>query len=192
MKIAILGWGSLIWCPGSLAIRTAWHADGPQLPIEFARISDDERLTLVILPGRQKQPTYWALSSFDKLELAKANLQKREGCKRASDIHCAVASQGSGSDDKIVSEVSAWLKDKPDLDAAAWTGLTSNWEEKKSKQFGAREALESFRLSQAQEGPERVPPGDRVCAERPAADSNGGSAIAQGPRQGRRRRLVRQ
>lgn len=48
MAIAILGWGSLIWCPGNLRIRGPWRHDGPVLPIEFARISADGRLTLVV------------------------------------------------------------------------------------------------------------------------------------------------
>jgi hypothetical protein len=55
MKIAVIGWGSLIWCPGSLRIQTAWHNDGPSLPIEFARILKDGRLTLVIRPGSVHQ-----------------------------------------------------------------------------------------------------------------------------------------
>lgn len=32
MNVGILGWGSLIWCPGGLRIRTRWHSDGPPLP----------------------------------------------------------------------------------------------------------------------------------------------------------------
>ena len=53
MKIAILGWGSLVWNPRNLSIiNSAWHPDGVLLPIEFARISRDGRLTLV----RYQQP----------------------------------------------------------------------------------------------------------------------------------------
>lgn len=48
MRIAILGWGSLIWNPNGLPIRGDWQRGGPVLPIEFSRISSDERLTLVI------------------------------------------------------------------------------------------------------------------------------------------------
>lgn len=32
MKIAVIAWGSLIWCPGSLQIGSWWHKDGPVLP----------------------------------------------------------------------------------------------------------------------------------------------------------------
>jgi hypothetical protein len=65
MQIAIVGWGSLIWCPGSLQIKSGWHRDGPPLPVEFARISGDGRLTLVIHPGSKEQQTLW-LRPFPK------------------------------------------------------------------------------------------------------------------------------
>ena len=50
MKIAILGWGSLIWNPDKLDFDKdfGWDPDGPKLPIEFSRISSNGRLTLII------------------------------------------------------------------------------------------------------------------------------------------------
>jgi len=47
MKIAILGWGSLIWDARLLSINTTlfdngWSSDGPDLPIEFSRVSTVE------------------------------------------------------------------------------------------------------------------------------------------------------
>ncbi len=50
MKIAILGWGSLLWQPKDLQFDKGigWSENGPMLPVEFARISKDGRLTLVI------------------------------------------------------------------------------------------------------------------------------------------------
>lgn len=46
-KIAVIGWGSLIWCPKGLKIRDKWKGEeekekGPKLPIGFARISSHE------------------------------------------------------------------------------------------------------------------------------------------------------
>ena len=52
MKIAILGWGSLIKEPRDLPIASEWQPDGPKLWIEFSRISRKGKragcLTLVI------------------------------------------------------------------------------------------------------------------------------------------------
>lgn len=50
MKIAVIGRGSLIWCPRGLRIASRWHLDGRELPLEFVRTSGDGRLTLIICP----------------------------------------------------------------------------------------------------------------------------------------------
>src|SRR5437868_4323624 len=79
MRIAIIGWGSLIWCLGALQIKSCWHRDGPALPIEFARVSKGKRLTLVIHPGSKEQQTLWATAASQELEAVRANLRDREG-----------------------------------------------------------------------------------------------------------------
>jgi hypothetical protein len=48
MNIAILGWGSLVWDQRVLPTESEWNSEGPRLPIEFSRVSQDGRLTLVI------------------------------------------------------------------------------------------------------------------------------------------------
>ena len=69
MKIAILAWGSLIWQPKDLLLDTefGWKEDGPILPIEFARISKDGRLTLVITKNGTKVPVLYALSNYQNV-----------------------------------------------------------------------------------------------------------------------------
>jgi len=79
MKIACLGWGSLIWRPENLLIRREWFADGVILPIEFARQSKDGRLTLVITEGAKPVRALWALTATDDLATAKNSLLIREG-----------------------------------------------------------------------------------------------------------------
>ena len=81
MKIACLGWGSLVWDPRSLHVRSYWFADGPLLPIEFARESKDGRVTLVITPSSPPVRSLWALSSLDSVDAAKADLVLREEIK---------------------------------------------------------------------------------------------------------------
>lgn len=127
----MIGWGSLIWCPGSLRIKTKWRSDGPKLPIEFARISQDGRLTLVILLSAEEQPTYWALSEFDNLDDACRNLREREGSK-SKDIHRLTAEGPAAAHIPVIVKESVrnWLAAKRDIDAAIWTGLTTNWPKK--------------------------------------------------------------
>ena len=40
MRIAILGWGSLIWDPRDPCVQGDWQPDGPRLPIKVARTSE--------------------------------------------------------------------------------------------------------------------------------------------------------
>jgi hypothetical protein len=80
MKIAILGWGSLKWDPRNLAYEGAWQSGGPQLPLEFSRISRDGRLTLVIDPTHgEPVSTLYTTSTLLSLDEAIENLQEREG-----------------------------------------------------------------------------------------------------------------
>lgn len=91
--IAVLGWGSLIWQPGELAMQSTWEADGPLLPIEFSRVSADGRLTLVIDPktqGQGRKPvnvggnelrTLYVVSALETLDAAVQNLKAREGSR---------------------------------------------------------------------------------------------------------------
>jgi hypothetical protein len=128
MQIALIGWGSLIWCPGCLRIKSRWHSDGPRLPIEFARKSSDGRLTLVIHLDSPEQPTYWALSEFDTLECARKNLKEREGTS-SKNIHSLTADGQEGAvDPRISANIREWLRSRRDVHAAIWTGLPSNWE----------------------------------------------------------------
>lgn len=67
MKIAILGWGSLIWDPRALrTVGKKWSDGGPTLKIEFSRISSDDRLTLVIDEANGSEvKTLFIISAFD-------------------------------------------------------------------------------------------------------------------------------
>lgn len=143
MNIAVVGWGSLIWCPGNLRIKTRWRSDGPALPIEFARISSDHRVTLVIHPGLPDQPAYWALSAFTTLKEARDNLRAREGANSA-DIHYAdfIGNAAPGAPPEIATRITDWLALHRPLEAVIWTGLPGNWGKKAGRDFTPEAAVQ--------------------------------------------------
>jgi hypothetical protein len=128
MKIAILAWGSLIWQPKDLLfdIEFGWKEDGPILPIEFARISKNGRLTLVITENGTFVPPFYTLSKYETLDEAILNLAIREGSLK----------KRIGSYDKSINEflhniffekiIRDWINEK-DFDAVIWTNLGENW-----------------------------------------------------------------
>lgn len=78
-EIVCIGWGSLIWCEKALPVAGAWQADGPALPIEFARESKDRRITLVVCEGAPAVTTLWARLNVETIDAAKFALAAREG-----------------------------------------------------------------------------------------------------------------
>lgn len=139
MKIAILGWGSLLWEPGEFFnewIELPWNLDGPELKIEFSRISNkrDGALTLVI-DEANGTPTAvaWCLSKRKLLEDTVADLRCREETTMANigRIILADNAEATASPDK---EIIAWAKAKK-IDAVVWTALESNFAKEKGTPF---------------------------------------------------------
>jgi hypothetical protein len=135
MKIAVLGWGSLIWKQDDLCIEGDWHTDGPTLAVEFARISskddsDNTRLTLVLYPDSDKVKVLWAMSGYENLDDAIENLRLREGMPSSRNIGYLdlVNNQKNGRFPKIIEDVENWAKSK-NLDAIIWTDLPSNFKD---------------------------------------------------------------
>ena len=129
MKIAILGWGSLIWQPKDLKFdaNVGWKEKGPILPIEFARISKDGRLTLVITPNGTEVPTLYSFSSFDSLDLAVLNLAVREGSGRKSiGYYDKTKDEFSPIDFSFKENIKNWIQ-TTDFDSVIWTNLTEKW-----------------------------------------------------------------
>lgn len=125
MKIACLGWGSLIWRPENLSIQREWYSDGPILPIEFARKSKDGRLTLVITEGVKPVRTLWALMATPDLNIAKTSLQIREGISDKnidSSIGTILANEQLGSENSTRQTIRTWMASIA-IDAVIWTNL---------------------------------------------------------------------
>jgi hypothetical protein len=125
----VLGWGSLLWHQCGLQLSSRWHSDGPELPLEFARVSDDARLTLVLHEQSPRQKTYWAVGVLTTLDAVRENLRVREHCRTINPIHAMTrAGCVSGTvPERVRGVISVWFADHPDLDAVVWTGLGPKW-----------------------------------------------------------------
>ena len=121
MKIAVIGWGSLVWDSRGLEVASEWLPDGPLLSVEFARFSSRDRLTLVLLEGVPVQQTQWAVSRKATLEDAAENLRAREGARRGG-IGCWPWLEGWGRPAAVDEVVGEWAQSKG-LEGVVWTAL---------------------------------------------------------------------
>jgi len=142
MKIVCLGWGSLIWQPKNLLIRREWFSDGPFLPIEFARQSQDGRLTLVITKSAKPIRTLWALMATEDLEVAKNSLLIREGIPlRNLNISIGSIKKDEETDDEIKLIIQKWAISL-DIDAVIWTNLPTKFRGLDNTEPNLKEAIE--------------------------------------------------
>lgn len=132
MKIAILGWGSLIWQPKDLKYNKEinWDKNGPYLPVEFSRISNDGRLTLVIDNNAEKVQTLYAVSLYDKLDEAILDLTVREGCAKDK-IGWYDRSEDNFHPNNFIydQDIKNWINDT-DFDAVIWTNISRKFKDK--------------------------------------------------------------
>lgn len=129
MKIACLGWGSLIWNPESLLINRFWFNDGPFLPVEFLRQSNDGRITLVISKSAKPVRTLWAMMATDDLNEAKESLRIREGVSEKNSVKfISMIKTSDEPKDGIEKGIQEWAK-LLNLDATIWTNLQPKFNE---------------------------------------------------------------
>lgn len=127
--IAVLAWGSLIWRPEQLMIAGGWSSGGPTLRIEFSRVSNNGRLTLVIDETNGVPVEAWfAKSTCSKLQDAIDNLREREGANSTLGIGFVDLLANQISDTakqrhpEAVQVIAAWIR-KQGFDAAIWTAI---------------------------------------------------------------------
>ncbi|MER8759873.1 hypothetical protein NKH69_30285 [Mesorhizobium sp. M0976] len=132
-KIAILGWGSLIWDrrPEFDGQHGPWQEDGPLLKLEFSRISETRKgaLTLVIDPDYGQECTaQYAISTRKGPADAIADLRCREGTimKR---MGYWFADGSHSCQPPVPATIPEWAQDRG-IDAVVWTGLPRNFEKK--------------------------------------------------------------
>jgi hypothetical protein len=165
-KIAILGWGSLIWDkrPEFDDKHGEWKDDGPELPLEFSRISETRlgALTLVIDPDHGQTCTVQhALSTRMNPEDAIADLRCREGTMMKR-MGFYFAGGSRTCEPPVPHSIPAWAKAK-ELDAVVWTGLPSNFEDVLRKQK-LKEELTTFSVKNAIAHIQRLNPEAKAMA----------------------------
>jgi len=145
-KIAILGWGSLLWDkrPEFDDHHGAWESAGPYLRIEFSRISVTRggALTLVIDPdhGRLCRVSF-TLSTRRDPEDAICDLRSREGTIRKNiGFYLADGSAPQAQDEATLQAVKAWAETNS-IDVTVWTDLRSNFQKQMGKPFSVANAV---------------------------------------------------
>lgn len=159
MKIAVLGWGSLIWQPKELAFDKGfdWKKDGPILPIEFARISKDGRLTLVLTEKGTEVPTLYALSTYKTIEESVLNLAIREGSGRKSiGFYSKDSNIFKPETFEFKTNIKNWIQNT-DFDAVIWTNLEDNKKIAPNKRIEYLQKLKGIKTSLAEEYIRKTP-----------------------------------
>jgi hypothetical protein len=129
MKIACLGWGSLVWNPSPLPIHGGWFKDGPLVPVEFTRQSDDGRMTLVVEPSAAPVTVLWAHMVPLDLSSAVRALCYREGILEKN-CSSSIGSWSRGESAPLnIADLPAWAETH-EIDAVVWTALSPNFEGK--------------------------------------------------------------
>jgi hypothetical protein len=144
MRIAILGWGSLIWDPRELPRTGVWQPGGPVLPIEFSRVSMDRRLTLVIDPANGVPVvTRYVVSPREELNDAVNDLREREGTEAQyiGFVNVGNAAARRGVHPPFVQVIHEWAA-AHGFDAVVWTDLPSNFHEVTHQPFSVQQATD--------------------------------------------------
>lgn len=137
MKIACLGWGSLIWKSGALPVQGSWLEDGPLLPIELCRVADGGELSTAICLDAVPVRTLWAVLEVRSIQEGCDALKERE--QIPSERHDGVGTlsiKGSGG-----GHLTRWAQER-EIGAVIWTALPPRFEGVEGRTPAAAEVLE--------------------------------------------------
>jgi hypothetical protein len=147
MKIAILGWGSLLW-DQRLEFdeqHEDWLLGGPSLKIEFSRVSETRNgaLTLVLDSenGKLCQVAY-TFSKRKNPDDTVHDVRCREGTTLKNIGICFADNSRKQSQKEVLSTIRDWASGKK-IDVVIWTNLESNFQKKSKckKPFSIKAAL---------------------------------------------------
>lgn len=119
---ACLGWGSLVWDPRDLPIQRHWFEDGPLVPVEFARQSADNRITLVIEESARPVRVLWAIMDGADIDSAREALRKREGLPEKNTHEHIGTWTTNAEHPKTIPELGSWAQARQ-LQGVVWTAL---------------------------------------------------------------------
>ncbi len=139
--IACLGWGSLIWNGEDLPVKGGWNTDGPQLPVEYTRVSSGGRLTLVITEGAPAITVFWSRLSVTSVDDAIQALAAREGIPEQN-MHRSIGvwSAERSSGHAQAATVGTWATES-ELSAVVWTALKPGFPGRRGEPLTCQEAL---------------------------------------------------
>lgn len=136
-RIAVVGWGSLLWEPShdfnSILSLRDWDPLGPNLMLEFSRISARRAGALTLVVDRVNGAecgTFFNVASLQTIGEVRHALAKREGC-RLNDIGYIdnLGGNEQSRDVEVATLIREWSLQRR-MDAVVWTDLPSNFEQK--------------------------------------------------------------
>lgn len=146
-RVAIIGWGSLIWDLDDLAPRVAgdWAIGaGPSLPLEFSRISPKRKRALAVCIDTEAGapcPTSAIASIRDDPAAAARDLMARERARSLGQIGF-VAADGAGrtANPALRARMEDWCA-ATGATGAVWTDLEANFAEIRGAPFSVAAGL---------------------------------------------------
>ncbi|MGI9482198.1 MAG: hypothetical protein ACR2OR_07565 [Hyphomicrobiales bacterium] len=147
MRIAIIGWGSLLWDLENLAphVVSGWsYGGGPRLPLEFSRVSPKRKHGLVVIIDPDHGvpcPTSHIESVRSELGAAVDDLAARERApvERIGHAHLETG-QINSSNPPLNTVLTGWLEETH-FDACVWTDLPANFQEHWEEPFSISEGI---------------------------------------------------
>jgi hypothetical protein len=128
-RTACLGWGSLVWDPRELPLKSTWSVDGPAVRVEFLRQSvRSKRVTLVLDPSGPLVQSLWAELDVESSAAGRRALRLREGVREVNEQRSIGLWETGNSDPSLIGGLSHWAATH-NVDAVVWTALQPRWGE---------------------------------------------------------------